>query len=150
MKLLPFQRPDWRLKGAQPAINPACPAPRVPGSGTKAQTFVRKPFLALLSGGDHGDDLPPAGNQIMQKPRRCIGKRPDFRFCRQGETSDDQGIDRAALGALAEGFSKAANVRRIDGGGRQTVCRKARGGDGLESSRPSPPRPVARAALCVR
>ena len=36
IKLLPFERPDWRVKGAQPTIDPASRAPSALSSGTTA------------------------------------------------------------------------------------------------------------------
>jgi hypothetical protein len=66
------------------------------------QAHVRKPHRALLFGDNHFNNLPPSANEIVQKPRRFIRKRADFRLRCHGETSDDYGIDRIGFGALAK------------------------------------------------
>ena len=98
------------------------------------QARVGHALLALAFGADHLDDLPPAGDQIGQQPRRLVRQRPRLGLGRFGEVGDDRGIDRIGLGALPERLGEGADLGRIDDHDRQSGRRQRRRHDGLEAA----------------
>src|SRR5215471_21264242 len=92
------------------------------------------PFLALLLGSDHVDDLAPAGDEIGELLGGLVRQRPWYDTRCLAEVGDHAGIDRVGLGALADGFGEGADLRRVGDRNRQAGPGEGRNYDRLEAA----------------
>src|SRR5262245_48442919 len=93
------------------------------------------PFLALLLGSDHLDDLAPAGDKIGKLLGGLVGQRPWCDAGRFAEVGNHAGIDRVRLRALTDGFGQGPDLCRFGDCDWQVGRREGRNSDGLEAAR---------------
>ena len=99
-----------------------------------ARSLERGALLALLLGADHFDNLTPARDKFREMAGFRVRQRPDLGLGGLGEVSDDGGIDRIGLGALADGLGEGAYLGGIDDDEGEAGAGKAGSGDLLESA----------------
>src|SRR5262245_7981656 len=92
------------------------------------------PFLALLLGSDHVDDLAPAGDEIGELLGGLVRHGSRLDTGRFAEVGDYVGIDRVRLCALTDRFGEGADLCRIGDRNRQAGPGEGRNYNGLEAT----------------
>ena len=80
----------------------------------------------LLAGGDLGDQLARARQDLAQLQARRVGRRRGGGAHHRAVARDQPGIDAVGLGLQAHAAGEVAHPLRIDDGGRNATGRQSR------------------------